>query len=69
VRTSAIMSEAGRDDSGSALLTVIVLLAVMCVFMLCAAQSIGFVKRELKLVEKKQAQRWERTTASSSDRK
>jgi Tfp pilus assembly protein PilX len=45
---------------GMTVLVVMVLLAVMCVFMVGAAQSITFVKRELKLIEKKQLQRYEK---------
>ena len=49
---------------GMALIIVMALLAVMCVFMLCAAQSVTFVKRELKLIEKKQVERCEKLTLS-----
>lgn len=47
-----------------ALVIVMALLAVMCVFMLCAAQSVTFVKRELKLIEKKQVERYEKPRAN-----
>ena len=49
--------------SGTALIVVMALLAIMCVFMVCTAQSIYFVKRELKLIEKKQLQRYEKNAA------
>ncbi len=42
---------------GSAMIFVMALLVVMCVLMLCAAQSITFVKSELKLIEKRQVER------------
>jgi Tfp pilus assembly protein PilX len=48
---------------GTTLIVVMVLLVVMCVFMLCAAQSIFLVKRELQLIEKKQLQRYEKPAA------
>lgn len=44
-----------------ALVIVMALLAVMCVFMVCAAQSVTFVKRELNLIEKKQLERHEKS--------
>ena len=48
---------------GTALLVVMALLVIMSVFMVCTAQSIFFVKRELKLIEKKQLQRYETKAA------
>lgn len=49
---------------GTALMVVMVLLAIMCVFMLCTTQSIFLVKRELQLIEKKQLQRYEKPAAA-----
>ena len=49
---------------GMALLVIIVLLAVMCVLMICTAQSLFFVKRELNMIEKKQLQRAEKTAVA-----
>jgi hypothetical protein len=51
-------------ESAAALIVVMVLLAVMCVFLLCAAHSIFFVKRELQLIEKRQLQRYEKPAAA-----
>ena len=48
---------------GTALLVVMALLSIMFVLMVCTAQSIFFVKRELKLIEKKQLQRYEKSIA------
>lgn len=53
-----------RRQRGMTVIIVMTLLAVMCVFMLCAAQSVTFVKRELKLIEKRQLDRCENLTAS-----
>ena len=53
-----------RSQRGMTVIIVMTLLAVMCVFMLCAAQSVTFVKRELKLLEKRQLERCEKLTAS-----
>ena len=50
---------------GSALIVVMVLLAIMAVLMICTAQSLFLVKRELKLIEKKQLQRYEKRPASA----
>ena len=52
-------------ESGSALIVVMVLLAIMAVLMVCTAQSLFFVKRELNLIEKKQLQRYEQRPASA----
>jgi hypothetical protein len=37
---------------------IMALLAIMCALMLCAAESLFHLKRELKLIEKKQLQRY-----------
>ena len=50
---------------GSALIVVMVLLAIMAVLMICTAQSLFLVKRELNLIEKKQLQRYEKRPASA----
>ena len=50
-------------ERGTTLVVVIALLAIMCVFMLCTTQSIFLVRRELKLIEKKQLQRYEKPVA------
>ena len=50
---------------GSALIVVMVLLAIMAVLMICTAQSLFFVKRELNLIEKKQLQRSEKSPAAA----
>lgn len=55
-----------RRQRGMTVIIVMTLLAVMCVFMLCAAQSVTFVKRELKLIEKRQLERCEKLTASQN---
>jgi hypothetical protein len=52
------------QERGTALIVVMVLLAIMCVFMLCTTQSIFLVKRELQRIEKKQLQRYEKPAAS-----
>jgi signal transduction histidine kinase len=52
------------QERGTALVVVIVLLAIMCVFMLCTTQSLFLVKRELQLIEKKQLQRYEKPAAA-----
>jgi len=52
-----------RRQRGSTLIVVMALLAVMCVLMICAAQSIGLVKRELRLIERKQLRHWEKAPA------
>ncbi|HEY0548271.1 MAG TPA: hypothetical protein VGF13_01645 [Verrucomicrobiae bacterium] len=52
-------------QNGTALIVVMVLLAIMCVLMLCTTQSIFFVKRELQLIEKKQLQRYEKPSAAT----
>ena len=64
MRTSVPQSR----QRGMTLVIVMALLAVMCVFMLCAAQSVTFVKRELKLIEKKQVERCEKGLTSSQRR-
>lgn len=46
---------------GTALIVVMVLLAIMGVLMVGTAHSLFFVKRELKLIEQKQLQRFEKT--------
>ena len=51
------------SQRGTALLVVMALLSIMFVLMVCTAQSIFFVKRELKLIEKKQLQRYEKNAA------
>ena len=51
------------SQRGTALLVVMALLSIMFVLMVCTAQSIFFVKRELKLIEKKQLQRYEKRVA------
>ena len=56
---------ASTKQRGMATLVVMVLLAVMCVLMVCAAQSLFFVKRELNLIEKQQLQRLEKTPVSA----
>ncbi len=48
---------------GTTVIIVMTLLVVMCVLMLCAAQSVTTVKRELKLIEKKQLERCEKLSA------
>ena len=53
---------------GTAIVVVLALLAVMCVFMICTAQSIYFVKRELNLIEKKQLQRWQKTLPAGAQK-
>ena len=53
------------QQRGTALMVVVALLAVMCVFILCAAQSIFSVKRELQLIEKRHLQRYEKTVAKA----
>jgi Tfp pilus assembly protein PilX len=62
------LSRPHLPERGMTLLVVMVLLAVMCVFMICAAQSITSVKRELKLIEKKQLQRHAKTPAAAPGR-
>ena len=52
-------------ERGTAIVFVMALLAVMCVFMTCTARAIYSVKRELKLIEKKQLQHWEKTSVSA----
>jgi Tfp pilus assembly protein PilX len=52
------------QERGTALIVVMVLLAIMCVFMLCTAQSIFLVKRELQRIEKQQLQRYEKPAAA-----
>ena len=52
------------QERGTALIVVMVLLAIMCVFMLSTTQSIFLVKRELQLIEKKQLQRYEKPAPS-----
>ena len=54
---------------GTALVVVLTLLTIMGVLMVCAAQSLFFVKRELKLIEKKQLQRCEKTAAGQGAQK
>lgn len=61
-------SRQSSQRRGMTLLVVMVLLAVMCVFMICAAQSITSVKRELKLIEKKQLLRHAKTPAAAPGR-
>ena len=56
------------SQQGTALLVVMALLAIMGVFMVCTAQSIFFVQRELKLIEKKQLQRYEKNAAPGAQR-
>lgn len=46
---------------GTALIVVMVLLAIMGVLMVWTAHSLIFVKRELKLIEQKQLHRCEKT--------
>jgi signal transduction histidine kinase len=52
-------------ERGMTLVIVMVLLAVMCVFVLCAAQSVTFVKGELKFIEKRQLERLEKLGSAS----
>ena len=47
-------------ERGTALIVVMALLAIMCVFMICTTESLFHVKKELKLIEKKQLQRYEK---------
>lgn len=54
------------SQRGTALLVVMALLAIMSALMVCTAQPIFFVKRELKLIEKKQIQRYEKSAASGA---
>jgi Tfp pilus assembly protein PilX len=56
-----------HDQCGMALVIVMALLAVMCVFMVCAAQSVTFVKRELNLIEKKQLERHEKSGSTQKN--
>ena len=53
------------QQRGTALMVVVALLAIMCIFILCAAQSIFSVKRELQLIERKQLQRYEKAAAKA----
>jgi hypothetical protein len=48
-------------ERGTILLVVMMLLAVMCVFMLCTTEALFSLKKELRLIEKKQLQRYEKT--------
>lgn len=43
---------------GMTVILIMALLAIMCALMLCAAESLFHLKRELKLIEKKQLQRY-----------
>ena len=54
---------------GTALIVVMVLLAIMGVLMVCAAHSLFFVKRELKLIEQKQVKRFEKTATGQGPQK
>jgi Tfp pilus assembly protein PilX len=54
-----------RRPRGMAIVIVMALLAVMCILTLCTAHSVTFVKRELKLIEKKQLERYEQRTAGT----
>jgi Tfp pilus assembly protein PilX len=51
-----------QGQRGTVLIIVMVLLAVMAVFALSATQSVTLVKRELKLIEKKQLQHYQTTS-------
>jgi Tfp pilus assembly protein PilX len=53
------------QERGTVLIVVMALLAIMCVFMLCATHSIFLVKRELQRIEKQQLQRYEKPAASA----
>ena len=57
-----------RTERGTALIIVMALLAIMCVFVVSATQSLYLVKRELKLIEQKQLQRAGKTPAAASAR-
>ena len=54
---------------GTALVVVLTLLTIMGVLMVCAAQSLSFVKGELKLIEQKQLQRYEKTATGQGAQK
>lgn len=54
----------GLRERGMTLIIVMALLAVMCVFVLCAAQSVAFVKGELRLIEKKQLEHLEKLSSA-----
>ena len=50
-------------ERGTAVIAVMVLLAVMCVFMIGTTNSLIHVKNEIKLIEKKQLQRYGKISA------
>jgi Tfp pilus assembly protein PilX len=50
---------------GMAVVIVMALLAAMCILTLCTAHSVNCVKRELKLIEKKQLEHYEQRTAGT----
>ena len=55
------LSAQRKRERGTILLVVMMLLAVMCVFMLCTTETLFSLKKELRLIEKKQLQRYEKT--------
>jgi len=54
---------------GTAIVLVMALLAIMCVFMVCTARSLYSVKRELNLIEKRQIHRIEQKPPVAEERK
>lgn len=49
-----------RHQSGTALVVVIILLALMCALMLWSVHSLGSLRKEIRLIEEKQAKRFQR---------
>lgn len=54
------LSMQSSRERGTILLVVMMLLALMCVFMLSTTETLFSLKKELRLIEKKQLQRYEK---------
>jgi hypothetical protein len=59
-------ANSGQRSRGSAVLVMIVLLALMLVFVLANLKTLHFMGRELKLIEKRQLLHWSATNSSES---
>jgi hypothetical protein len=52
--------------SGSAVLIIILLLAIMLVYVLANLRALHYLSRELKLIDRRQVERWKENSAKTS---
>ena len=55
-----------RRNHGSAVVVMIVLLSLMLIFVFANLKTLHFMSRELKLIEKRQVQRWSATVRAAA---